>query len=86
MGDFIRAMHKEQIEVLNDFRQVDLREHHSKVPIFLWIADDRVAVFSVPNYAPGAHETGFRTRDPKLIRELKGVFDTYVKESSKYVQ
>jgi hypothetical protein len=38
------------------------------MPIYFWIADDRIAVFSVPAMAGTALEYGFRTSDQALIQ------------------
>ncbi len=71
-------MAAEQHRVLvEDFRGLVRAEHPSMLPLYLWIADDKVAIFSIPTFAPGAREAGFLTRDSKLIAELRSIFDTY---------
>jgi len=81
LPDLMRVIEDQEVTVLNEFRGVKRREHRSRFPIFLWIVDDRVAVFSMPKLSAGAGEAGFRTYDPKLIGELKRIFDTYWTES-----
>ena len=81
--DFILAMEEEERLALKEhFRSLDRREHHSNMPVYVWIVGDKVAVFSIPTLAPGAREAGFVTRDGRLIAELRSVFNTYWKESS----
>lgn len=51
------------------------------MPLYFWIADDRVAVFALACFTAEAREVGFLTRDPGLIEALKGIFERYDPDS-----
>ena len=85
---------REQNGILaSDFKGMRPRElSNDDMPMYLWIADDRVAVFSVPDLtekssaadaADEALEAGFITRDSKLISYLKKIFDSYCDKPSR---
>lgn len=82
MPEFMTALAEEQSRALKeDFRTVERREHSGRMPLFLWIIDNRVAVVSFPTFSGGALEGAFLTRDTALIAELNRVFDNYQSES-----
>lgn len=42
---------------------------------FLWLADEKEAIFCFENYGRDTREISFRTRDVSLIRTFKDIFD-----------
>lgn len=83
--DFVKCMAEEHRRArIEDFRfpRATIKDRPGAFPLYLWIADDREAVFSVPNFAHAGAETAFRTRDARLIAELISIFNTYYEPPS----
>jgi predicted nucleotide-binding protein with TIR-like domain len=55
----------------------ELTEKRSRMPVFLWIADAKEAVFSIPTYDAGVSEYGFYTRDLELVAALTRIWFAY---------
>jgi hypothetical protein len=47
----------------------------TELPIFMWIIDDKEAIFSFHTYGQNAREDSFRTTDPRFIARLKEIKD-----------
>jgi hypothetical protein len=47
------------------------------MPLNLWVADEKSAVFSIPAYGPNKTEYGFETREPNLVVALRAVWQLY---------
>ena len=47
----------------------------TELPIFMWIADDKEAIFSFHTYGQDAREHSFKTTDPRFIARLKEIKD-----------
>jgi hypothetical protein len=72
-----RALHQDFVE-----KNVPTLELDSTMPVFLWIEDNKVAMFSIPSSrTPPSEENAFITRDPKLIDQLVRIFRTYEKKA-----
>ena len=83
MKDFATALGEEQTRALKqDFRGVNRKEFSGNMPLYIWIVDDKIAVFSIPALAGGAREGAFLTRDHRLISELHTIFKNYAAASS----
>jgi len=65
--------------------KIKIIERNVDMPLFLWIGDDREAIFSVPidktsaatEGATSAFEHGFITKDPDLVRGLRATWERY---------
>jgi hypothetical protein len=59
---------------LNELSPAEVLESDETLPIYLWIVDDRCAVFAIPSFADDATtEHGFTTSDARLVRALRDV-------------
>jgi|GEM_PF-7021525 len=47
------------------------------MPLNVWVADEKTAIFSIPAYGPNKMEYGFETREPNLIIALRAVWQLY---------
>ena len=66
--------------LLQDFvgKNIPSVELGATMPVFVWISDNKVAVFSIPSSrTPPSQENAFITRDPRLIKQLTRIFRTY---------
>ncbi|MFY9561114.1 MAG: hypothetical protein WAQ52_12845 [Terriglobales bacterium] len=92
----LARVHTDQI-VSQFSPSMDVHEYNSNLPVYLWVIDDRVGFFSIPNLSrdmwviddrvgffsipnlsrDDPKETAFVTRDPRLIEQLKRIFETY---------
>ncbi|MCI0565427.1 MAG: hypothetical protein MN733_43735 [Nitrososphaera sp.] len=78
LGQFFEALsifqqrEIDRVKTLFSFREVD-----QIVPIHIWIADSRRAVFSIPSYTATAPEQGFATSDSNLISCLLSIWRRY---------
>jgi len=76
IADPLAVTRDQLFRILDDVDEQLLRQVFRKdivqlpvdMPIYFWIADDRIAVFSVPAMAGTALEYGFRTSDRALIQ------------------
>jgi hypothetical protein len=81
MESFKRALREvEMVTRTKDFREkgINCSEIAGQMPIYVWIADSNVAVFSVPDLqTPNPQENAFITHDSRLIKQLVTIFRTY---------
>ena len=56
----------------------------TRLPVFLWIVDDKEAVFSIPTYNSGVTEFGFRTFEPDLVAALALIWNRYQKDAEPF--
>lgn len=56
-----------------------LKEVGISMPLYLWIADDKRAVFVIPTSGPYSEEHGFETRDQDLVKGLLYIWERYGK-------
>ena len=56
-----------------------LTEANISMPIYVWIADDKEAVFVIPTSGPYSQEHGFETKDRDLVNGLRYIWDRYAK-------
>jgi hypothetical protein len=83
LQDFKRALMEEHDRTLKqDFRSVDRREYSGTMPLYIWISDDKLALFSIPSLTGGGHEGVFITRDRDIIDQLTVVFNSYYSKGS----
>ena len=47
------------------------------ISIYMWVADDAKAVFSIPSFKPKGFESGFTTRDQSLAKALHSIWEYY---------
>jgi len=54
-------------------------EKDIEMPLYLWIGDEREAIFSIPfdKSTGSVHEHSFITKDPDLIRALRATWERY---------
>jgi hypothetical protein len=57
-------------------------EIDSPMPIYLWIADGRKAIFSIPHFGVDPTEHGFETTNQDLVQSLKRLWHRYKDTSS----
>jgi hypothetical protein len=58
-----------------------IHEIGTHLPVFLWIADDEEAVFSIPTYGSGVTEFGFHTTDKELVTALARIWERYQRDA-----
>jgi hypothetical protein len=63
---------------------VDINQTNGELPVFMWLSDDRQAIFSLYYYGGNAREVSFRTYDPRLIEVLKEIATDGLRNSNKY--
>lgn len=56
-----------------------LKEASISMPLYVWIADDKQAVFVIPTPGPYSEEHGFETKDRDLVNGLRYIWDRYAK-------
>jgi hypothetical protein len=70
-ASFIHLLNEQHRAVLNDaFGGIHYTEVEVDLPVYFWIADDRRAIFSIPNISAQETEHAFITSDHRLIRAL----------------
>jgi hypothetical protein len=78
--DFLAAVEACHVDAETHLRPyaATLTELNDDMPVFMWIADDREAVFSIASFDPGqVHENSFYTRDQKVVEGLVSIFNSY---------
>lgn len=59
---------------------VELHETGTTLPLFVWVSDEKEAIFSFINYPENSSEVSFHTNDKELVNVLlkivKGIYDT----------
>jgi hypothetical protein len=55
-----------------------------ELPIFMWISDDKTAIFSLHNYGQSPREHSFITSDPRFIQRLKEIAEEAFVNSQEY--
>jgi hypothetical protein len=86
--EFLKTIAVSNKEALNEhFGGADKCETSLVMPLYFWIVDEEVAVFSLRRFpkAGAVEEWGFQTRDGPLVEALKGIFDQYRMMSARYV-
>jgi hypothetical protein len=75
MQDFYKLVDSEDKDFLPILKKyaVEVRETKDPLPVFLWLSDDRRAIFSFYNYGDNPREVSFQTNDPQLIAVLKQI-------------
>lgn len=72
----------------HNHRWPEVLEMDSEMPIYVWIADEKEAVFSIPidntTTPVSTHEHGFLTRDKDLIKALRSTWERYAFLATKY--
>jgi hypothetical protein len=71
--EFLRILDEGDEQLLGQLFRKNAVQLPVDIPLYFWIADERVAVFSVPTLAVTAFEYGFRTSDRALIQALLDV-------------
>lgn len=61
-----------------------IRTTSKELPIFVWISDDKTAIFSLHNYGQSPREHSFTTNDPRFIQRLKEIADEAFGNSQEY--
>jgi hypothetical protein len=54
-----------------------------RMPVYFWIADQRIAIFATPSWEGESSEHGFETRDVSLIRALLSIRQSYLEKSAR---
>lgn len=65
-----------------DEKGAKILETNKDLRTFLWIVDEKNAIFSFNNYGKGNREVSFRTNDKKLIESLLVIANETLKNSS----
>lgn len=78
--DLLEEAHGDVLE--NRFGNADKWKTDLPMPLYFWICDDRVAIFSIAVFDKEARDQGlrtvaFRTEDPSLVVALNGIFERY---------
>jgi hypothetical protein len=76
VDELLQRLDREQTDLLNrDFAAVrkNIEPIDFPMSLYAWIADERQAVFSIPNFQQNATEHGFSTTDPILIEALEAL-------------
>lgn len=87
LRQFCDELHRLENSCIADFQEKmpnALREINASMPIYLWIADNNRAVFSISKsgrYSEehGSEEHGFETKDPDLIKAIRYIWESYSK-------
>lgn len=70
-SSFLKLLNQQHRAVLEDaFRGQPVKQVSVDLPVYYWVADDRRAIFSIPNISPQETEHAFVTNDQRLIRAL----------------
>lgn len=89
LDDFFENLERENVEFLRQLIRLGAEPYEtttdSPLPVFMWLSDDRQAIFSFFNYGANAREVSFRTNDPRLINVLKEIAENAF-ESARKVQ
>lgn len=80
--DFFEALTKHQnfaaTNLITKYADT-VTELSSIMPIYIWIADEKNAVFSIPTFGEYSVEHGFETKDKNLIKALRSIWNRYNK-------
>jgi hypothetical protein len=84
VDDFFDALNKLELEEIEKHKKtIAFYETNNLLPIHLWVADKKRAVFTVPSFdTEVALEHGFSTTDANLIACLRSIWQRYIPESS----
>jgi hypothetical protein len=86
LDDFYNVVESENYEFQRRVSEMgtDINETSTRLPVFLWLSDDKEAIFSFYYYGGNGREVSFRTTDPKLIQVLRELAVDLFRESHKY--
>ena len=78
--DFIKLLARREVQYENFLQSLctcraEIRKSEEPFRLFLWLADQREAVFSFEMYGEHFHEICFRTRDRDLTRTFAELFE-----------
>jgi hypothetical protein len=77
-NEFLDDLNKAEVQYVSALRgrgNIEIRHVRGKLPFYLWLQDDREAVFSFLQTAgTRTNELSFRTRDGKLISTFQNIF------------
>lgn len=82
LGDIVKVMDVVDANILQEEFGGQGKEIPSTMPIYFWIADEQIAIFSIPALSTEALEYGFKTSDQKLIQGLMEVRLRYRKTTT----
>jgi hypothetical protein len=84
--DLINQIDEAGIVFLNSLKTLKpvIRRTSKELPIFMWISDDKTAIFSLHNYGQSPREHSFTTNDPRFIQRLKEIADEAFGYSEEY--
>jgi hypothetical protein len=79
--DFYEALSTAESQARRTLRDLlgknNVVEADIPMPLNVWIADEKTAIFSIPAYGPNKAEYGFETREPNMIVALRAVWQLY---------
>jgi hypothetical protein len=84
--EFPALLEAEYREFLNRLGNlgVEIHETESTLPLFMWVSDERRAIFSLIDYPYSSNEVSFRTNDLQLINILLEIAKGTFKESKEH--
>lgn len=76
--DFVKMLEIiDQQLIPREFAKTDYAETELDIPIYLWIIDEKIAVFAIASVTEAHYSFGFMTTDQKLITAFKDVSIRY---------
>lgn len=83
--EFYDLLTSENNELLTRLRalNVPIHETTNDLPVFIWLSDEREAIFSFYNYGDTPREVSFQTNDQKLINVLQEIAKEAMEEPNK---
>jgi hypothetical protein len=79
--DALLSTHTTALRQLREDIAASVHELDMPFPIHVWIADDKRAVFTVPDHGSNSSEYGFQTKDPNFVKAITSIWQRY--ESNK---
>ncbi|HLA53511.1 MAG TPA: TIR domain-containing protein [Flavitalea sp.] len=80
--DFFRALEDQELqEITNYHSHFSVAETSQIMPLFLWIADNKEAIFSIPTFTTSSSEYAFKTVDADLVESLHEIWNRYRENS-----